>query len=168
MKKILSIVSVLFISVSSFAQTAVNTDSLPTYKRFPEIPVFKLTKVPDSTEFSKADIKKNKDVIMIMFSPDCEHCQRETDSILAHFDAFKNVQIVMASPLDYVHIKNFYQKFHLADYPNITIGKDNVWALGTFYNVRNFPTIAVYDKHGQFVQIFEGSIPVQKVIAALP
>ena len=102
-----------------------------------------------------------------MFSPDCEHCQRETDSLLAHFNLFKKVQIVMASPLDYIHIKTFYDKYKIANYPNITIGKDPVWFLGQFYKVRNFPTIAVYDKEGKFVKLFEGSIAVEKVAAVL-
>src|SRR5258708_1022315 len=107
MKKISIIATTIFICLQSFAQTNA-ADSLPVYQQFPEVPHFSIIKVPDSTKFTKDDLKKKEELIIIMFSPDCEHCQRETDSLLAHFDLFKKIQIVMASPLDYVHIKTFY------------------------------------------------------------
>jgi thiol-disulfide isomerase/thioredoxin len=166
MKRFVFIVAAWFLCQQSFAQIA-GVDSLPTYKKYPDVPLFSIIKVPDSTTFTKADLVKNKPLVLIMFSPDCEHCQREMDSLEKHFDLFKKAQIVMATPLDYFHVKDFYTKYKVADYPNITIGKDPVWYLGGFYNVRNFPTIVVYDKHGQFVKLFEGSVAVAKVAAAL-
>jgi len=168
MKKFIFIAVAYFFCLQSFAQTAGNNiDTLPTYEKFPSIPMFSIVKAPDSTMFAKANLKKKKETILIMFSPDCEHCQRETDSLIAHIDLFKDVQIVMATPLDYVHVKKFYEDYKIADYPNITIGNDPVWYLGGFYTVRNFPTIAVYDKEGQFVKLFEGSVSVRKIAAVL-
>lgn len=166
MKKF-SLLAVIFcVSLSAFAQTS-QVDSLPKYKKFPAVPAFSLITVPDSIKFTDKDLKKNKPLVLIMFSPDCEHCQREMKNILADFDPFKKAQIVMATPLDYSNIKRFYDEYKVADYPNITIGKDPVWFLGGFYQVHNFPTIAVYDKDGQFVQLFEGSVAVEKIAAIL-
>jgi thiol-disulfide isomerase/thioredoxin len=166
MKKVLLLASVLFFCFQSFAQQFA-ADSLPVYKQFPDIPPFSIFKVPDSTKFTKDNLKKKEPLVLIMFSPDCEHCQKETDSLLANITLFKKVQIVMASPLDYIHIKEFYEKYKIAEYPNITIGKDPIWFLGQYYKVRNFPTIVVYDKDGKFVKIFEGSVSVRKIAAEL-
>jgi hypothetical protein len=167
MKKFIIIAIAYFFCQQSFAQTVPGIDSLPVYQKYPSIPVFSIVSAPDSTVFTKESLKKKKETILIMFSPDCEHCQRETDSLIAHIDLFKDVQIVMATPLDYIHVKKFYKDYKLANYPNITIGNDPVWYLGTFYTVRNFPTIAVYNKEGQFVKLFEGSVSVRKIAAAL-
>lgn len=165
MKK-LAILAVIFcLTLPACAQT-IQADTIPKYKKFPTVPAFTLIAVPDSTKFTDKDLKKNKPLVLIMFSPDCEHCQRETKNLLASYDLFKDVQIVMATPLDYSNIKRFYTEYKIADYPNITIGKDPVWFLGNFYQVHNFPTIAVYDKDGQFVQLFEGSVAVEKIAAA--
>ena len=136
MKKFIILIAAWFFCQQSFAQTAVSgIDSLPVYQQFPTIPIFTIIKAPDSTKFTKDDLKKKKETILIMFSPDCEHCQHETKELLAHFDPFKDVQIVMATPLDYVHVKKFYEDYKIADYPNITIGNDPVWYLKsqTFY-----------------------------------
>jgi len=166
MKKFIFIVVAFLFCQQSFAQ-ANTADTLPTYEKYPDVPVFSIVTAPDSATFTKADLKKKKPLVLIMFSPDCEHCQRETDSLLKYIDLFKHAQIVMATPLDYIHVKEFYEKYKLINYPNITIGKDPVWYLGGFYTVRNFPTIAVYDEKGQFVKLFEGSVSVKKVAAAL-
>ncbi|MBK7884076.1 MAG: redoxin domain-containing protein [Chitinophagaceae bacterium] len=83
------------------------TDTVLLYKRFPAIPPFTLTKVPDSTKFSKADLQKRKATIIMIFSPDCEHCQHEVNELKANINLFKKIQIVMASPVDYKFVKNF-------------------------------------------------------------
>ena len=137
------------------------------YLRFPNIPPFSITRVPDSTKFVKDDLKKKTATIIMVFSPDCDHCQHETKQLTANIALFKKAQIVMASPLDYAAIKKFYIDYNLADYPNIIIGRDPSYFLGTFYHIRSFPAIFVYDKKGNFVQAFDGSIPVEQIAAVL-
>ena len=143
------------------------TDTSLLYLKFPTVVPFSIIKVPDSTKFTKADLKKKKPVLIMAFSPDCEHCQHETEQLLAHMDRFKKVQIVMITPLDYKYIMEFYNKYNLANYPNITVGRDGSWMIGTFYNIRNFPAIFLYNKKGNFVKAFDGSVPVEKIADAL-
>jgi outer membrane protein OmpA-like peptidoglycan-associated protein len=152
----------LFFGVTvSFAQT-----TTADYTTLP-MPAFGISKVPDSSLFTRGDLSKDKETIIMIFSPDCEHCQRETDSLIAHIDLFKDVQIVMASPLDYVEISKFYKDYHIANYPVITMGRDGSYVWGKFFNVHNFPSIYVYDKNGQLKKSFEGSYAVQKIAAVL-
>ena len=164
MKKFVFTLLFFFGITISFAQTT--TPVTPGFTTLP-LPAFSITKVPDSTIFTRGDLLKDKETIIMIFSPDCEHCQRETDSLIAHIDLFKDVQIVMASPLDYQEVKKFYGDYHIARYPIITMGRDGSYALGSFYHVHNFPSIYIYDKNGQFKNSFEGSYPVQKIAAAL-
>ena len=35
--------------------------------------------------------------MLMVFSPDCEHCQHETEEIIKNIDQFKKYQIVMAT-----------------------------------------------------------------------
>ncbi|MBS1509829.1 MAG: thioredoxin family protein [Bacteroidetes bacterium] len=163
MKKYLCFAVLLLLGKLASAQT----DTSLLYLRFPVVPSFKLTKLPDSTIFTKDNLKKKKPTIIIMFSPDCEHCQAETKSLTAHIDLFKKAQIVMASPLEYNYLKKFYNEYHIADYPNITMGRDPSYFLGTFFKVRSFPAIFVYDKKGNYVTNFSGSVPVEQIANAL-
>lgn len=163
MKKYILLLVVVVLTRAAAAQT----DTTLLYLRFPIVPSFKLTNVADSSYFTKDNLKKKTPTIIILFSPDCEHCQHETKELTAKIDLFKKVQIVMASPLDYNHIKQFYTDYKIADYPNITMGRDPSYFLGTFYKVRSFPAIFLYDKKGNYVKSFDGSVPVEDIAAAL-
>ena len=143
-----------------------NPDSLP-YLRFPTVPPFKLTKISDSTYFTKDDLKKKTATIVMVFSPDCEHCQEETKEITANIQLFKKTQIVMASPLEYSYLKKFYDEYKIADYPTITMGRDPSYFLGSFYGVKAFPAIFVYNKKGKLVNWFSGSTPLNKILDSL-
>jgi len=156
----------LLLMVSGKAAMA-QTDTTLLYVRFPIVPSFKLTNMADSSYFTKDNLKKNTATIIMLFCPDCEHCQHETKELTAKIKLFKKAQIVMASPLDYDYIKKFYTEYKIADYPNITMGRDPSYFLGTFYKVRSFPAIFVYDKKGNYVMSFSGSAPVEAIAAAL-
>ena len=142
-------------------------DSSLIYLRFPIIPPFTITKVPDSTKFTKNDLSKKKATIIIIFSPDCDHCQHTTRELTAHINLFKKAQIVMASSLEYPYLKKFYEEYKIANYPNIIMGRDPIYYFGTFYNVRSFPAIFVYDKKGNFIKAFDGTVPVEKIAEVL-
>ncbi len=163
MKKIifLALCSCLFVSAKAQA------DSTLIYLRFPTIPPFSIIKVPDSTKFTKDDLQKKKATVIIIFSPDCDHCQHATKELTANIGLFKKAQIIMASSLEYAYVKKFYEEYKIADYPNIIMGRDPSYFFGTFFRVRSFPAIFVYDKKGNFVQSFDGSVPVEKIAEVL-
>lgn len=163
MKKMLIIIASFLFVKNGSAQT----DSSLLYLRFPTVPPFTITKVSDSTKFTKEDLSKRKSTIIIVFSPDCEHCQYETKELTANIKLFKKAQIIMASPLEHHILKKFYDEYKIADYPNIIMGRDPSYFFGTFYHVRSFPAIFVYDKKGNYVNTFDGSVPVQKIAEIL-
>ncbi len=151
-----------------FCKTAyTQTDSTLLYLRFPTVPPFSITKVSDSTKFTKDDLAKRKATIIVIFSPDCDHCQHETKELITNINLFKKAQIIMASPLEHRHLKKFYDEYKIADYPNIIMGRDPAYFLGTFYRVRSLPAIFVYDKKGNFISAFDGTVPVQKIAEVL-
>jgi thioredoxin-related protein len=148
------------LSFIAFAQQ----DTSLIYLRFPTVPPFKLTKVPDSTVFTKDNLKKKKLTIIMIFSPDCEHCQQMIKEITANIKLFKKAQIVMATPLEFSYVKKFYEEYKIADYPNITMGRDPGYFLGTFYKVRSFPAIFIYNKKGNLVNWFTGEVELKKIV----
>jgi AhpC/TSA family len=136
------------------------------YLRFPFVPPLKLYKLPDSTIFTKADLKKKKATLLIVFSPDCDHCQHATKELTAKIKLLKKVQIVMASWLPYDQIKQFYKDYDIASYPNIAIGWDKAFMLPPYYKFQSLPFMALYDKNGNLISVFEGSVSLDKVAEA--
>jgi thioredoxin-related protein len=137
------------------------------YAKSATLPPFTIIKVPDSTRFEKANLQKNRPVMIMVFSPDCDHCQHEIKEIKSHIKLFKNAQIVMISNLGYHYIKKFYQEFGIAKYPNITMGMDYRYLLGSFFNIDAVPAVFVYNKNGKFVKAFDRNASVQSIAAAL-
>jgi thioredoxin-related protein len=142
-------------------------DTSKLYIQFPDIPPFSITKVPDSSNFSKQDLKKKKPTLIMLFSPDCEHCQRQTKELKKDIELIKNVQIVMVSFLDYDLVKKFYEDFSMKDYPNISVGRDGKYFLGTFYKPHIFPSMFLYSKKGKLVKTFEGNVTAKQLIENL-
>jgi thioredoxin-related protein len=136
------------------------------YLRFPVVPPFSIYKVPDSAKFTKADLKQKQKTLLIIFSPDCDHCQQETKDLIAAMDKFKKIQIVMVSWLPYQEIQKFYTAYNIAAYPNITMGWDKSFFLPPFYKFNSLPFMALYDKKGNLISVFEGSVPLDKVVEA--
>ena len=123
--------------------------------------------VPDSAAFTKEDLKKKKATIIMVFSPDCDHCIHSTVEMLANFRLIKKAQVVMATSLAYQHIQKFYSDLNIADYPSVKVGLDNTFFLGTFYEVHSYPAIFVYDKRGKFKRYFDGSAKWEEIAKAL-
>lgn len=164
MRKIFILAITIFIAQLSFAQA----DSIaPIYLRFPTIPQFTIDKAPDSTKFTREDLKKRKTTVFIIFSPDCEHCQHETEALIANIDKFKHAQIVMVEYLTYEQMIKFYKDYKIANYPNIIMGREPKYFLPVFFDVKSLPAIYVYDKKGKFKQAFSGSVKIEKIAAVL-
>ena len=164
MKKIFALPVLLFLSIVAFSQ---EDSTLPVYQRFPTVPQFTVFKAPDSTSFTRNDLKKNKPVVFMIFSPDCEHCQHETEKLLANIDKFKHAQIVMITYLPYNEMIAFYKNYKIANYPQITMARDTKFFFPVFFKVRNLPSIYVYDKKGNFKKNFEGSVDTDLISAEL-
>jgi len=161
---------ILFLSLLLVGYSAVfcQADSTaPAYLKYPVIPQFTVYKAPDSAAFSRNNLQKSKPVVFMIFSPECEHCQRETDTLLAQIDKMKDAQIVMITYLPYAEMIEFYKKYNIAHYPQITMARDTKFFFPVFFKVRNLPSIYVYDKKGDFKRNFEGSVRIDLLSAAL-
>ena len=167
MKNLLIAFAALFISVSAFSQAADSADTRPVYLRFPTIPQFTVFKAPDSTAFTRDDLGKKKSTVFFIFSPDCGHCQHETQMMLNEIKKFRNTQIVMITYLPYEEMMSFYKLYTISKYPQITMARDTKYFFPVFYKVQNLPSIFVYDKKGNFTKNFEGDVQMDSIVEAL-
>ncbi|MDQ6755335.1 MAG: redoxin domain-containing protein [Bacteroidota bacterium] len=164
MKRILLSIFILCVGHVCFSQA---DSSQPVYLRFPTIPLFTIYKASDSTAFTRDDLQKKKPTVFIIFSPDCEHCQHETEALIKNINKFKDVQIVMVDYLPHEEMVKFYNNYKIANYPEITMGRDAKFFFPIFFHVESLPAIYVYDKKGKFKQAFQGSVKIDKIADAL-
>lgn len=152
------------IALSSFSQK----DSADNYvKGFLTIPAFKINIVPDSSLYTNDNLKKNMPLIIMFFSPDCDHCQKQIKEMMAYKEELKNIQIVMISPLSYKDNKIFYDEYALARMPNTRLGFDITFKLRNLYKTTTYPSMYVYDRNGTLAKAFVGNIGVPAIIDAV-
>jgi len=103
--------------------------------------------------------------MIVFFSPDCKHCNDQMKVLVKGMDSLANVQFYMVTPVhSMTELRNFYTKYHLADYKNIQlVGRDYEFFFGTFYGISVVPDLALYDEQKKLIKLFEGNTTVTEL-----
>jgi thioredoxin-related protein len=134
------------------------------YLRFPTHPPMQLLLGDSTTKYTKADLPSKKPVLLMLFSPECSHCQHTAEEMVQQKDALQNIHIVMATLHSISQMNAFAKKYGLDQMPNVVLGKDIYYILPSYYNIRNLPYLAFYDKNGDLIMGFEGAMPLRRVV----
>jgi thioredoxin-related protein len=151
----------IFVATTVFAQKA---PVLPAFKRYPTLPSLQLVLSDSSTKYTLENVPKKKKVLLMIFSPDCEHCQHEAEQIVASKEALKDIHIIMATTLPIYKMQAFSEKFGLDKMENVVIAKDPYYLLPGFYEIRTLPFAALYNKKGALIGTFEGGVGIEKIL----
>lgn len=163
MKKILSI---LFYFIPAIAFLQPSTDATAPYYQNLGYPNIKL-RLPDSTTiYTKENLPKDKTIVIIFFSPECEHCQAEATAMMGKKDSLQNIFMVWNANMvdDFGHVKEFYYKYGLDKYNNVVLGKEVDYYLPLHFRIENTPYAAVY-KNGKLFAEFRNSLSLENLIA---
>jgi thioredoxin-related protein len=163
MKRSLLFLTSFFIFYTAFSQTSESKNITPKYISNPYITEFTVYKAPDSTLFTNENLRKKEATLIMIFSPECGHCQNETKELIKNIDHFKNTQILMVTWLPYTEMMSFYHDYKIAQQPQITMAWDKKDFFLPYYRVQMYPQLVVYDKNGKYVNSFSGSINLEDV-----
>ena len=153
----------VLVFISTVTMGFSQTDTSLLYLRFPTLPPFSLTKIPDSSSFTRNNLVKKKATVIIFFNTDCDHCQVEIKKLTAKIDQLKNVQIIMVSAMGFNLLQRFYEDYKIADYPNITMARDPSYNFTSFYKAYFVPQVYMYDKNRKFLNVIRGIVPVEEI-----
>ena len=161
MKKWLLSLLIIIASTTLHAQMADTT--LAPYLRYPTLPPLQLM-LGDSTKYTKEDLPRKKPVLLMLFSPDCSHCQHTAEELLQYKKEIKDIHIVMATLQSIPQMNAFVEKYKLKELPNVVVGRDTYFLMPSYYNIKNLPYLAFYNKKGELIKGFEGSMSVEKIL----
>ncbi len=149
----------MFFSMSLFAQPK-------GMKQFSvDIPPFKML-LSNGRFYSAKDLQKNKPVIIIYFSPDCDHCQVLMNDLFKNINEFKNTELIMVTFRTLGDVINFEKSYQTTKYPNIKVGTEgNTFFLRKYNGILNTPFTAIYKKQGKIVGSYRNTTPVDDLIA---
>ncbi len=161
MKKFALAAIIIIASLHSYCQVDSTT---PPYKKFPSLPPIQILLGDSVTKFTKENLQKDKPVYLLLFSPDCFHCQQEVQQMKLHKNDLKNIQVVMVSFYPVWQLNLFAKEYGVDQIPNLVLGKDIHFLLAPFYNARSLPFHTFYDKAGNLIDVFEGAMEIKKVL----
>jgi peroxiredoxin len=112
-------------------------------------------------------LMKQKTMIVV-FRPECDHCQREAEEIKANLDAFNgvNVYFVTSEPME--DIKKFAYDYGLHGYQNIFFGWTSVQSVLDNFGAIATPSIYIYSSDQQLVKSFNGQVDIATVLPFIP
>lgn len=134
-----------------------------TKKGAPIIP-FKLYKM-DGTVVTNANLKQGKRVMVMIFSPECDHCEHMVDSFKNISNQFKNTQILLvAEDRNRQYMKGFIEKTKIAGLPLFqNIGTNKGELIFSIYTYKILPQINFYNSKHLLEKTFDGNYPFDSV-----
>ena len=150
----------LFATITLSAQN--NIDPNAPFLKDKNIPKFTLN-LTTGKSFSNTQIPKTKFTCIIIFSPDCSHCQDEATELTKNADKFKSVFFIWNSYKEMADIKAFATKYGLDKQSNVVVGRDPEFAIPVFFRPRMTPFVAMYDK-GQLLKVYEQGVKVPELL----
>lgn len=164
MKKLfLFFLSFIAIATISFAQKP-NRQLMNYQKTGAPIPPFVLEKTAGGT-MTNSELKKGKPVMLMIFSPQCDHCEHMIDSIKSWASKFKKTQLVLvAEDRNKQYMKGFITKTGIADDPMFqNIGTERGNLIPYLYTYKLLPQINFYNSHYKLVHSFTGLSPIDSI-----
>ena len=137
------------------------------YLRFPTHPPMQLLLGDSATRYTKENLPRKTPVLLMVFSPECSHCQHTAEELANNKEKWKDIHIVLATLHPLWQMNAFVEKYGLANLPNLVVGKDVNFILPSFYGLHNLPYLAFYNKKGGLITGFEGSMSLEKILATL-
>lgn len=122
------------------------------------IPPFDIV-LANGQHFTKSGLKKHVPVMVVYFDPTCSHCEEFARNLAAQVDHFRGARIVMVTFVPLSGITDFAATYHL-DKPWVILGTEGATlVLQKYYQVREFPVIALYDRQGKQIRLYRQKYP---------
>ena len=157
---ILIVLSVSFFSCSSPAKKEEKTSASPKN----DLPNITLSNL-EGESFNAKNLKGN--TVLILFRPDCDHCQRESKQIQEHLKAFEDYSLYFISSDIPQKIKKFSEDYKLGGFENVHFTwAENQGVLTSFGSVPT-PSLYVYDNTGKLMAKFMGETSIDVILKSL-
>lgn len=132
-----------------------------------KVPPFKMTQA-DGKVFLAGNLPFGKPIVIIYFSPECEDCQQLIKELLNRINELKSASIAMITYQSKDKVKQFVSEYQLDKYSNIFIGtEEDSYFVGKYYKVGQLPFMALYNKNGDLIKIYNKEISIEDLLIHL-
>lgn len=116
---------------------------------------------PDSTQYMAKSIRGK--AVLILFQPDCDHCQREAVQIQENLHAFHDYNLYFISDASLDQLEKFAQAYKLGGKGNVHFAHTSVnYILNTYGPVAS-PSLYIYSEKGKLKKAFNGETSIEEI-----
>jgi peroxiredoxin len=103
-------------------------------------------------------------VALILFFPDCDHCQREAAQIQKNINGFKDYTLYFISSASFEEINHFATTYQLHNYKNVVFARTESQNVIDVLGPIETPTLYLFDKNGKLIETFSGEVAIEVVL----
>lgn len=129
-----------------------------------DLPAMTISLLDGKTIDAKTLTGKN---VLILFQPDCDHCQHEAEAIREHLASFAGYTLYFVSSATLAEIEKFASDYKLSGNSHVVFGwtaTENV--LNNFGPIQA-PSVYIYSDQGKLVQKFNGQTDISVILKYL-
>ena len=132
-----------------------------------KLPPFRMMQTTGNV-FKAEDLPMGKPIVIIYFSPECDHCDRLMKELVKQKEEFKKASVAMITYLPVEKVLAFEKTYFLKNYSNIYTGTEgNSFFLKNYYQLTEMPFAALYSKEGNLVKSYSKEINLKDLSARL-
>lgn len=135
-----------------------------TDKAIATLPPFDVLLIDSTTLLNSKQIPTGNPIVLMYFSPECEHCQKETKEIIHNIDRLKDVRLFFVTPLSHTELVTFYKHYQLSHYKNIVAATDYNYSFYNAFKPTDVPYWAIYNDRKELVRTIKGEVPMTELI----
>jgi len=129
-----------------------------------KLPPFKMMQTSGNI-FKAQDLPMGKPILIIYFSPECDHCEEVVKKFFKQAANFQKASVAFITYLPVEKVSKFEKDYNLAKHPNMYSGTEgSSFFVRNYYKIIDVPFVALYKKNGDFVTSYEKDIDL-KVLA---
>jgi peroxiredoxin len=105
--------------------------------------------------------------VLVLFQPDCDHCQREAQQIKEHIEAFRNYTVYFVSMASMPELEAFAKKYELNGFSNVRFGTTDLQSILDNFGSVSAPSVYVYNGSGKLTAKFNGETDINKILSSI-
>ena len=118
--------------------------------------------------FKAHDLPMGKPILIVYFSPDCDHCEKMLKEFFKQSLGFQKASVAFVTYLPVDKVSKFEKDYNLGKFSNMYAGTEGTtFFLRNYYKITDVPFAALYTKDGDFVTSYEKDVNLKELIEKL-
>ncbi|MBK5279522.1 MAG: redoxin domain-containing protein [Bacteroidia bacterium] len=155
---------VLYLAVSGSEEKKPESAPPPKKDLVSQLPNLKLLGLDGSVNYSREFTGKN---VVVLYHPDCDHCQREAKEIRTQIKAFEDYDVWFVASDSFENISQFATDYDLVNHSNVHFARAEVEEIINNFGSIPTPSLYIYSEELQLVKAIEGETKIEEIIKYL-